>query len=203
MSILPSGLRGLWLFAAGLVATGSLLRATTVVAPSFPELVAEADTIVRARVVAVEPFWAESSEGRVIKTRVTFSAEKHLKGTATREFALVLLGGELDGQGMHVAGMPRFSPGQTEILFIAGNGVRFCPLVGMMHGRYQVRRDAATGREFVVRNDGIPLLSEHDVQLPQGRNPLEARLKPVSAALSPLAFEQRISTQLLPHAIQR
>lgn len=203
MRILSSGLRGRWLLAACLLAAGVAGRATTVVAPSFPELVAEAETIVRARVVAVRAIWTDSPEGRVIQTHVTFATEKHLKGTAVREFTLTLLGGELDGQGMHIAGMPRFAPGQTEILFIAGNGVRFCPLVGMMHGRYQVRREAATGREFVVRNDGIPLLSEHDVQLPQGINPLEARLKPIAAALSPLAFEQRISAEIRPHAIQR
>lgn len=176
-------------------------RGTTVVAPSFAELVAEAQTIVRARVVDVRADWAESPQGRVIKTHVTFRVEKRLKGTATPELTLTFLGGELDGQGMRVAGMPQFSVGQREILFVTGNGINFCPLVGMMHGRYRVQTDAATGREYIARNDGVPLVSEHDVQLPQDGNPIERRLKVASAALSPAVFEERIAHQISPHAI--
>jgi hypothetical protein len=101
---------------------------------------------------------------------------------------------------MRVAGMPQFTVGQTEILFVTGNGVQFCPLVAMMHGRYRVQTDAATGREYIARSDGVPLVSEHDVQLPQDGNPLERRLKPVSAGLSPAMFEQRIVDQLSPRA---
>jgi len=170
--------------------------ATTVVAPSFPELVAEARTIVRARVTAVAPFWAETPAGRVIKTRVTFAVEQHLKGLAAPVLTLDFLGGELDGQGMRVAGMPQFSVGATDILFVGPDGARFCPLIAVMHGRYRVLTDAATRRAYVARNDGTPLLSEHDVQLPQTASPVEARLKPASAALTPAAFEQRIVAEL-------
>jgi hypothetical protein len=189
-------------FCAASVLLFAPCRGTTVVAPTFAELVDEAQTIVRARVIELHSAWADSPQGRVIKTHVTFRIEKQLKGGATPELTLSFLGGELDGQGMRVAGMPQFTVGQTEILFIAGNGVRFCPLVAMMHGRYHVQTDAATGREYMARNDGIPLLSEHDVQLPQDGNPLERPLKPVSAALSPAAFEQRIVSQISPRVSQ-
>lgn len=171
-------------------------HATTVVAPTFAELVAEARTIVRARVTAVEPFWAETQTGRVIKTRVTFAVEQPLKGPSASVLTLDFLGGELDGQGMRVAGMPQFSVGATDILFVGPDGARFCPLVAVMHGRYRVLTDAATRRTYVARNDGTPLTSEHDVQLPQTASPIEARLKPVSAALTPAAFEQRIVAEL-------
>ncbi|MBI5691591.1 MAG: hypothetical protein HZC55_16030 [Verrucomicrobia bacterium] len=181
---------------AGFGLTAVSIRATTVIAPSFPELVAEADTIVRARVVSVRAAWCDSPQGRVIRTYVTFSTERGIKGASTDTFTLELLGGELDGQGMRVAGMPEFTPGQSNFLFIAGNGVRFCPLVGLMHGRYEVRTDPATAREYLVRNDGVPLTSEHDVQLRQGANPLELRLKPAAAALTPSDFEQRIRAEL-------
>jgi hypothetical protein len=171
------------------------------VAPSFPELVAEADTIVRARVVAVRAAWAESPQGRVIKTFVTFATQEALKGGVAAEFTLDFLGGELDGQGMRIAGMPRFEVGRTELLFVTGNGVQFCPLVGLMHGRYRIQIDAGSGREYVARNDGVPLTSEHDVQLPQGLNPLEARTKPVAAALSPAVFTQRIRAEISRRAL--
>jgi hypothetical protein len=177
------------------------LRATTVVPPSFPQLVAQSDTIVRARVTAVQAAWVDSPQGRVIKTYVTLDVQKQLKGTPARELTLQFLGGELDGQGMRVEGMPRFVVGQTELLFIAGNGARFCPLVAMMHGRYRVVNDATTAHDYIARNDGVPLTNIDDVQLPQTGNPLEAQLKRASAALSPTAFEQQITAEISRRAL--
>jgi hypothetical protein len=196
MHAIPPRLRAIVLLWLLLFAFGPLARATTVTAPTFDELVNEAQTIVRARVLEVRSAWAESPQGRVIKTYVTVAVEKQLKGTAAPQLTLAFLGGELDGQGMRVSGMPQFAVGQVEVLFISGNGTRFCPLVAMMHGRYHVQTDPASGREYIARNDGVPLTSEHDVQLPQAGNPLERQLKPVSAALSPAVFEQRITNQL-------
>ena len=200
MPKLPFRVRAL--AAAVLLLLGSgYLHATTVVAPSFPELVAEADTIVRARVVEVRAAWADTPQGRIIKTFVTFAVEKQLKGRgAGAQLTLSFLGGDLDGESMRVEGMPRFTAGQREILFVSGNGTRFCPLVAMMHGRYHVLTDPATSRDYIARNDGVPLVSEGDVQLPQPGNVLERRTKTVSAALSPAAFESRIVSEITRRA---
>ncbi len=168
-------------------------HATTVTAPTFEELVSEADVIVRARVAAVATRWADSPQGRVIMTDVTFSVLKNLKGRAEAQLTLSFLGGELDGQGMRVAGMPRFAPGDVEIVFVAGNRAQFCPLVAMMHGRYRVLTDASNAREYMARNDGVPLESESEVQLPQNQTGIPARMKQVAAALSPEDFEARIA----------
>lgn len=192
-------LAGLILFAATLLLPAAS-RATSVTPPSFAELVVESQLIVRARVQSIRAAWVDSPQGRVIKTFVTLSVLKPLKGTAPTELTLQLLGGEIDGHGMQVAGMPRFQPGQEDFLFIAGNGVRFCPLVGLMHGRYRVRTDPATGRDYVARNDGVPLASEHDVQLPQLAGAPGFPLRRPAEALTPLAFEQAITGELLRHA---
>ncbi len=189
-----------WPAAAALLLAALPLGATTVVAPTFAELVAEARTIVRARVTAVAPYWADTPGGRVIKTRVTFAVEQHLKGLAAPVLTLDFLGGELDGQGMRVAGMPQFSVGATDILFVGPDGARFCPLVAVMHGRYRVLTDAATSRPYVARNDGTPLLSEHDVQLPQTASPVAPRFQPAPSALTTAAFEQRIAAELARRA---
>lgn len=186
---------------ASLLLTASA-RATTVTPPTFAELVAEAQLIVRARVDAVRAAWVDSPQGRVIKTYVTVTVLKPLKGGAPATLTLQLLGGEIDGQGMQVAGMPRFQPGQVEFLFISGNGARFCPLVGMMHGRYRVLTDPATAREYVARDDGAPLESEHEVRLPQPASALVLRHRTPAAALTPLVFEQRIAGELARHATQ-
>ena len=171
-------------------------RATSVVPPTFPELVREAQVIVRARVTAVRCGWVESPQGRAIKTFVTLTVQKRLKGAAPAELVLQFLGGEIDGQGMRVEGMPRFVEGQTDILFVVGNGVQFCPLVAMMHGRYRVLTDATSARDYVARDDNVPLESEQDVQLPQGTGAVSSRFKPAAAALTPEAFEQKIAAEV-------
>src|SRR5262245_3348534 len=58
-------------------------RATTVVPPSFPELVGQAEAIYRGQVKNVESRRvARADGGTVIKTFVTFAIERTLKGQA-------------------------------------------------------------------------------------------------------------------------
>ena len=177
----------------------SVGRATSVIPPSFPELVNEAEFIARAKVKSVRCAWVDSPQGRIIKTYVTLEVQKRLKGEPPSEITLQLLGGELDGQSMRVAGMPQFTVGEIEIVFVKGNGVRFCPLIGMMHGRYHVQSDATRG-EYVARSDGVPLENESDVQLPQGQSAVVDRLKSVANALSAQSFEQKIAHEVTRRA---
>lgn len=193
---LSSVARFLVAFSLAALAFVSALRATSVVPPSFPELVKESEVIVRAKVKTVRCAWVQSPQGRVIKTYVTFEVLRRLKGEASAEVTLQFLGGELDGEAMHVAGMPQFIVGQTDIVFVSGNGVRFCPLVGMMHGRYRVQTDEAAKRDYVTRDDGVPLESEDDVQLKQDQGGVMSRFKHVVNALSPETFEQKIADEV-------
>ena len=184
-------------FTMGLLSTAS---ATSVVPPTFAELVSASQIIVRAKVKSVRCAWVDSPQGRVIKTYVTLDVLKRLKGESPVELTLQLLGGEINGEEMRIPGMPEFTVGKTQIIFVAGNGVRFCPVVAMMHGRYHLMQDATTAREYVARDDGVPLESEHDVQLPQAANGVANRFKRASAALSPNDFEVKITEEVARHA---
>ena len=73
--------------------------------------------------------------------------------TVTLEF----LGGSVGELTMDVVGMPRFSVGQTELLFVDQTGGQICPLVAMMFGRYRIQRHPTTGAEFVARDNGAPV----------------------------------------------
>jgi hypothetical protein len=170
------------------------LRAMSVVPPTFTELVAEADAIVRARVVSIQPFAEQSAAGEVLRTRVTFVVETTLKGRHEGGLTLEFLGGELDGRGLRVPGMPTFTPGATELLFVTRQGAGVCPLVAAGHGRYRVLTDRVSGREFIARNDFTPLASEHDVQLPLST--AAGLVRPASAGLSPALFSARILAEL-------
>ena len=75
-----------------LLFAASLVRATTVQPPTFPELVDEADAIYRGRVISVQPRHVATPDGSVvIKTFVTFVVENALKGTAREEVVLEFL----------------------------------------------------------------------------------------------------------------
>src|SRR5438046_630786 len=57
---------------------------------------------------------------------------------------------------MEVADAPKFKVGDRDILFVENNGTQFVPLVGIMHGRFRVKKDE-TGRDAVFTNEGSPL----------------------------------------------
>lgn len=172
---------------AGLLAA-PCIRAVTVVAPTFPELVASADTIVRATVTARRCEMRSTSQGRAIFTITTLRVESRLKGTGTESLELTQLGGEIGEERMVIPGLPRFAEGDRDILFIAGNGRTYCPLVGAPHGRYPIVTEAKSGLHFVMRADGRPLDSTTAVVSPLGAEPSEGAS--ASAATLPLSLEQ-------------
>lgn len=178
------------------LAVAAVAHATSVVPPSFPELVSEAQVIARGTVTSVSSRWVDGPKGRVIETFVDFAVEKALKGSPGATMTLQFLGGTVGQDSLRVAGMPQFKPGEHEILFVTGNGTQFCPLVRFGHGRYRVRTDASTRRQYVTRNDGAPLASVADVQAPE-RN-AHAMTAP-QTAMTPDDFEAQIATEVARH----
>jgi hypothetical protein len=187
---------------AALIAAGSLgpeCRAMSVVAPGFSSLVARSEQIVRAQATAVNSRWDATTQGPVIHTYVQFQVQRTIKGVAQDSVTLVLLGGQVGEDGMVIPDMPSFEVGSTYILFIAGNGRAFCPLVGVQHGSYRVVKDAATGAERVTRANGEALRSTADVVLPiESASPGP---RPLGDALRREDFENAI-TQELAHPSQ-
>jgi hypothetical protein len=85
--------------------------------------------------------------------------------------------------------------GDEDILFIRGNGRNFHPLFAMMHGRYPVKRDKATGREFIARSNGVPMEDVAEVATPMtdaGAAQLQQRARKAADALSPSEFAELI-----------
>lgn len=177
------------------------LRATSVVPPTFPELVREAEAIYRGQVTAVEARRLTRPDGStVIKTFVTLAIDRVLKGGAPTEVTLEFLGGKVGEESLVIAGMPAFALGQREFVFVQKNGRQFCPLVGLMHGRYRILRDASGTQEFVARDNGAPLTDLAQIALPQAVLPPTVRAASAAAAaagaLSPAAFEASIAAEV-------
>ena len=170
-------------------------RALSVIPPTFAELVAESESIVRAEVTALRSAHDGDSPGRPIRTYVTFEVVRALKGVtpAADTLTLVFLGGTVGPDTLSIPGMPAFSLGDREILFVARNGKTYCPLIAAGHGRYRILRDAATQRDYVARENRTPLEDPEEVVLPLAGSDVVARLKSPARALSPEDFETRIS----------
>jgi len=167
--------------------------ATTVIPPSFDELVERSESVVRSRVSAMRCEWRGEGETRRIVTVVTFAIDETIVGTTAATVELEFLGGEIDGERMTIAGQTRFAVGQEDVLFVSRERGTITPLVRMMYGRYLVaRRD--DGARLMARADGTPLLALDQVSAPLGRPPTGEALAMALAAdtYSPEEFADAI-----------
>ena len=133
-------------------------RATTVIPPTFDELVDQAEVIFQGNVTDVKSQWAGEGAQRHIVSYVTFQVEDALKGAPGQSYTIRMLGGTVDGETMGVSDAPKFHVGDKDILFVQNNGSQFIPLVGIMHGRFHVRKNQA-GQEVVTTNEEETLKS--------------------------------------------
>lgn len=180
------------------------LSATTVVPPEFPELVHDADFVVRAKVKRVSAELRQAGNNRIVVSRVVLEVTEVIAGRPPVQLELEVLGGSVGGVEMTVQGAPQFAVGDDDILFVQGNGRQIVPLVRMMHGRYPVRREAGTGREYVARDNGVPLQTPSEVVLPMTSGPAATLLQqrtPASGALSPAEFIRQIREVREPGAV--
>jgi hypothetical protein len=136
---------------------------TSILPPTFDELVARADEVVLARVVARRSAWVVSRAGRAIVTDVTFSIERTLKGPVYTQRTLEFLGGTVGEDTLSIDGLPDFHVGDRDVLFVRAAGRPASPLVGFSYGRIRVVRDGVFGVETVRTHDGRALASVADI----------------------------------------
>ena len=166
-----------------------MANATTVIPPTFDELVGRAQIIFEGRVTGLKSQWiGEGAEHRIV-TYVTFRVDDTLKGDAGATYSIRMLGGTLDGRTMEVTDAPKFKVGDHDILFVENNGSQFIPLVGIQHGRFRVQKDQ-TGRSTLITGEGQPLA---DVSQLGGDEEVVARSK---AALSLDDFKSIIRSRV-------
>jgi len=142
---------------AGLVASLSSMHATTVIPPTFDQLVQQADVIFQGTVTNVRSVWEGEGAQRHIDTYVTFQVQESVKGNAGASYTIRMLGGTVGDETMEVTDTPKFNVGDRDILFVEHNNEQFVPLVGIKHGRFHVQRDEQTGRDVVLNGEGEPV----------------------------------------------
>lgn len=175
-------------------------HATTVIPPSFDELVEQAQLIFQGTVTDVQSQWAGEGTQRHIVSYVTFRVEESIKHESGASYTLRMLGGTVNGETMGVADAPLFKKGDRDILFVENNGNQFIPLVGIMHGRFRVRPDRGTGREIVTTDMGEPVtdvtaLGRNQAQHHHDSTPSSLAAAPKDA-LDAAAFKAAIRVKL-------
>src|SRR5438105_7781494 len=134
----------------------SVALGTTVIPPTFDDLITRAEMIFQGTVTDVRSEWTGEGGQRHIASYVTFKVDDSIKGNPGAKVTLNLLGGTVGAETMEVSDAPKFKVGDRDILFVENNGTQFIPLVGIMHGRFHVEKDQ-NGRDVVLTNDGSPL----------------------------------------------
>jgi hypothetical protein len=132
-------------------------RATTVIPPTFDELVNQAELIFQGTVTDVRSEWIGEGANRHIVSYVTFRIDDQIKGDAGANYTLRMLGGTVGDQTMEVSDSPKFVAGDHDILFVENNGRQFIPLVGIMHGRFHIRHNDQTGADVVLNDRSEPV----------------------------------------------
>ena len=133
------------------------VRATTVIPPTFDELVTKAEMIFEGTVTGTRSEWTGEGANRHIVTYVTFKIEDAIKGAVGAEYTIRMFGGTVGDQTMEVSDAPKFKAGDRDILFVEHNGSQFIPLVGIMHGRFHVQADASGANEKITKDSGAAL----------------------------------------------
>lgn len=178
-----------------LVAAGLALArvsATTVIPPTFEQLVQQAELIFQGTVTASRSVWEGEGGDRHIETYVTFQVEDSVKGQAGASYTVRMLGGTVGDEAMEVTDAPKFEVGDRDILFVEHNNEQFVPLVGISHGRFHVQRDEQTGRDIVVNAEGDPVRDLTQL----GRNEGAATAADVTEAISPDQLKSAVKNQL-------
>lgn len=172
----------LWVLAMAVLA-----RATTVVPPTFDELVSGSELIFRGEVLAIDV----SADGprKMIVTHVTFAIERTLRGEQLDTITLHFLGGVLGEHELVFAGWPKFAVGEKGYFFVENGRSRICPLMRLGHGRYRLVTSPQLSDQ-IARDDFTPLRSLADVAVPlaERSNLLGATL----GGMPPSAFETAI-----------
>jgi hypothetical protein len=127
---------------------------TTVVPPTFEELVDRANTIFVGETVSRRSQRLENRDGPLIVTLVTFNVVETLKGAPGLQMTLEFMGGTVDDVTLVVSGMPQFNVGDKDVVFVGNATNAVSPLVGFAHGRFRISKDDRTGRESVRTYDG-------------------------------------------------
>ena len=166
--------------------------ATTVIPPTFEQLVGQAEFIFQGTVTNTQSVWTGEGAQRHIETYVTFQVEDNVKGQAGASYTIQLLGGTVGDETLEISDTPKFKVGDRDILFVEHNNDQFVPLVGISYGRFHIQRDQQTGRDVLLTDEGEAVRDLTQL----GRDQKAATVANVSEGMSPDALKYAVHQML-------
>jgi hypothetical protein len=161
-----------------------------IIALPFREIVRRADVIFVGEVADTSSrIVLDRGTGKIV-TDVTFRVTRVLKGAAGATRVLVFAGGVVGDRALAVEDVPRFTPGERDVIFAMASPSSLSPIVGMSQGRFRIVADA-NGREMVQQFDGTPVRDVASIGSPDPPPVFSP-----SPFLSPAAFEAAVLAEL-------
>ncbi len=121
----------------------------------LPRLVADADAVVKAKVVALESRWTD--DHATIVTDVTLTVEESWAGdlAAGRRFVVRVEGGEVGDMGIQSEHQPAFADGEECVLLLRATSSARLEVSGLEQGKFTVLGDQVVD----FRQQAMPLQS--------------------------------------------
>jgi hypothetical protein len=123
--------------------TCTLAFATTVIPMSVEELTTASERVMRGHAVEAWSNW--NPEHTLIFSYTRFQVDENLKGVSNSVITVKQLGGSAGGYTQHVAGVHRWSVGESAVLFLRASTPKdeTFSVVGLMQGDFRIRRSAS------------------------------------------------------------
>jgi hypothetical protein len=144
-------------------------QATKLVYRSPKDLATESSNIVRGTVASVSSYW--NAERTKIYTEARIAVDETYKGGPIREARVIQLGGIVGHVNMHVEGALGWKPNEEVLLFLEPNAAGTFSVAGFSQGKFDIVRDAKTGKAFVagVDLDDVEVVGEPAPAPPAGQ----------------------------------
>ncbi|HKI05168.1 MAG TPA: hypothetical protein VKK31_24525 [Thermoanaerobaculia bacterium] len=137
--------------------------ASTFVALSRQQLVAQSDAVIQGRVLKVSSYWGQG--GRVIMTEALIQVEEKIRGNAPTVVKVRTFGGSVGGYNVEAHGFPKFAVNERLVLFLQ-NANETAEVTGYQQGQYRIVRDKS-GVDIAVSavDGGATLLGRNGRQV--------------------------------------
>lgn len=131
--------------------------ATVLIPKDFKDLTKEADIVFVGTVTNIHSEWSDQ-EKTGIYTYITFSNLEIIIGDFQDTTLIIRIsGGQVDDRKILYLGIPQFEVGKRDLIFLSGNFVELCPIVGWVQGRFRVVFDETVMADLVLTNDRKPI----------------------------------------------
>ena len=131
-------------------------NATMLEKKDFQDMSKEADLVFVGTVLDIYSEWDGEAYHSEIYTYVTFTDLEIIAGDYHEgKIQVRLSGGKVGKATRTYIGVPTFNFGERNLVFLTGNFLRLCPIVGWNQGVFKVVEDQETGEEVLYSYRGV------------------------------------------------